>query len=198
LGDATLIVGRDGANTVLIQKFKSGSNTDETSVTADSQTLKPISSKRVVESSEDREEVSVTYTEAGALIQQGDRQSGLSVPEHAYDNDESLFLWRTIDFRPDYLASYVTIIANRRSRQTVELRVVGREMVTVPAGQFQAWRLEIRTANARQTAWYSDTPGRQLLKYNNDRGMIFELTSPIVLTSRDSRDPLPALPSPGG
>ena len=44
-----------------------------------------------------------------AVIKAGERQSGLSVPEHSYDNDSSLFLWRTIDFREGYEARYITI-----------------------------------------------------------------------------------------
>jgi len=101
----------------------------------------------------------------------------MSVPEHSYDNDSSLWLWRTIDFKEDYESAYITLITNRRSRQTVVLAVTGKESVTVPAGTFDAWRLEVRTANARQVAWIADTPRRTLLKYDNDRDLIFELTS---------------------
>jgi hypothetical protein len=170
----TFTVTRQGAQTVLTQSYVSGGNTDETSVTVDSQTLKPISSRRVIEGT-DEQTIEVTYTEQGALIRQGERQSGLSVPEHAYDNDTSLFLWRTIDFREGYTARYVTIITNRRSRQDVDLTVTGRESVSVPAGQFNAWRLEIKPENARQVAWFADTPERTLLKYDNDRGTVWEL-----------------------
>jgi hypothetical protein len=99
------------------------------------------------------------------------------VPEHAYDNDTSLFLWRTLPFADGYEASYVTIITNRRNRQDVVLNVRGKETVTVPAGTFECWRLEISTENARQIAWYADTPSRPLVKYDNDRAVIFELTS---------------------
>jgi hypothetical protein len=175
-----LSVEVQGAETVLSQSYQSGPNSDEVSVVVDSQTLRPKSSQRIIDSSDDAndETIEVTYTEEGAVIKQGERQSGLSVPEHSYDNDTSLFLWRTIDFREGYVARYVTIITNRRSRQTVELRVTGREQVTVPAGQFNAWRVEIESSNADQVAWYADTPVRPLVKYDNDRGSIFELTTP--------------------
>jgi hypothetical protein len=139
--------------------------------------LKPDTGRREIVTRDGTEVVEVTYTEEGALIKQGERQSGLSVPEHAYDNDTSLFLWRTLAFQADYEASYVTIITNRRSRQTVNLVVRGKESVTVPAGQFDAWRLEIRSSNARQVAWFADTATRPLVRYDNDRGVIFELTS---------------------
>jgi hypothetical protein len=174
----TLSVRVEGAQTRLSQRYASGANRDEIDVLVDSTTLKPISSRRVITEANDEETLEVTYTEEGALIRQGERQSGLSVPEHAYDNDSSLFLWRTIDFREGYEARYITIITNRRSRQTIELKVTGKEEVTVPAGTFTAWRVEIEGANANQVAWYADTPARTLVKYDNDRGTIFELKAP--------------------
>lgn len=166
-----------GSQTTLVQQYRSGANSDEITVVVDSATLKPQSSKRVIQGSDGDETVEVTYTEQGAVIKQGDKQSGLSVPEHSYDNDSSLFLWRTIDFREGYVGRYTAIITNRRTRQTVELRVTGKEQVTVPAGTFTAWRLEVTSANAEQVAWYADTPARTLVKYDNDRGTVFELQS---------------------
>ena len=175
LGSHVLTVDVQGATTVLGQDFRSATNTDETRVTADSSSLKPIAAEREIVTPNGTETIEVTYTEQGALIRQGERQSGLSVPEHAYDNDSSLFLWRTIPFTTGYEAAYTTIITNRRSRQTVELNVTMRETVRVPAGEFTAWRLEIKTSNASQTAWYADTPTRPLVRYDNDNGVIFEL-----------------------
>jgi len=97
------------------------------------------------------------------------------VPDFAYDNDTSLFLWRSLPYEVGWEGTYITIITNRRSRQRVHLAAVRREIVSIAAGQFSAWRLEIRTSNARQIAWYADTPRHELLRYDNDRGLIFEL-----------------------
>jgi hypothetical protein len=127
----------------------------------------------------DEERIDVEYTADGARITQNedeDTTTGLSVPEYSYDNDTSLFLWRTLPFEEGYEGSYTTIITNHRARQKVNLSVTGIESVTVPAGTFEAWRLEITTSNARQIAWYATTPDRKLLRYDNDRNVIFELT----------------------
>ncbi len=171
----TFTIAVAGGETSLKQLYASGANSDETTVIVDSGSLKPMSSNRVILGSGSDQTIEATYTEDGVIIKQGDKQSGLSVPEHSYDNDSSLFLWRTIDFTDGYEARYVTIITNRRSRQTVHLNVMGKEQVTVPAGQFNAWRLEVRTSNAKQVAWLADTPARTLLKYDNDRGVTWEL-----------------------
>ena len=175
IGRATLTVDVRNGRTALSQQFRSDAGSDETSVVVDSRTLKPASARREIVSPDETEVLEVSYTEDGALIKQGERQSGLAVPEHAYDNDTSLFLWRTLPFAAGYEARYVTIITNRRSRDTVTLRVTGRESVSIPAGTFDAWRLEISASNARQIAWYADTASRPLLKYDNDRGTIFAL-----------------------
>lgn len=167
----------EGNNTALIQSYRSETTTDDIKVVVDAKTLKPISSTRTIVDKNDQETIEVTYGDEGALIEQGDRQSGLSVPAHSYDNDSSLFLWRTLPFAEGYEASYTTIISNRRSRQQVVLRVTGKESVTVPAGSFDAWRLEITTSNARQLAWFSTDAARVLLRYDNDRNVIFELMS---------------------
>jgi hypothetical protein len=166
-----------GDGTTLSQRFVSETTTDSIDVIVDSDSLKPISSVRTIENEnpDDEDLIEVTYTEAGATVKVGDRQTGLSVPEHSYDNDTSLFLWRTLPFAEGYEASYTTIITNRRSRQEVVLSVTRKETVTVPAGTFDCWRLEIATANARQVAWYADTPTRPLIRYDNDRDVIFEL-----------------------
>jgi hypothetical protein len=165
--------------TTLRQRFESETTEDSIDVVVDNGTLKPISSRREIinDNPDDEELIEVTYTEAGASVTIGDRQTGLSVPEHAYDNDSSLFLWRTLPFAEGYEGSYVTVITNRRSRQDVVLSVPRKETVTVPAGTFDCWRLEIATENARQVAWYADTPTRPLIRYDNDRDVIFELTS---------------------
>ncbi len=179
LAVGVLTVEVNQGETTLRQRFESETTVDSIDVVVDSRTIKPLSSVRKIENDnpDDEDLIEVTYTEAGATVKVGGRQTGLSVPEHAYDNDSSLFLWRTLPFAVGYEASYVTLITNRRTRQEVYLRVARKETVTVPAGTFEAWRVEIATANARQVAWYADTPARTLIRYDNDRNLIFELTS---------------------
>jgi hypothetical protein len=179
VAEGVLLIDVIDDRTNLAQSFGNAAETtrDDSTANVDSRTLKPFSSVRRIVNDGEEATVEATYTTDGVLIKQGDKQSGLSVPEHAYDNDTSLFLWRTIPFAEGYKASYITIITNRRSRQKVTLEVTGKETVRVPAGEFQAWRLEIKTTNAKQVAWYADTPARPLVRYDNDRGLFFELAS---------------------
>jgi hypothetical protein len=175
-------IATTGNETTLTTRYESpNGNSDTTTVVVDAATLKPVSSLREIQNDnpDDEDRITVAYTDDGATIStgDGDKQSGMSVDEHSYDNDTSLFLWRTIAFAEGYESSYITVITNRRDDQQVVLRVTGKETITVPAGQFDAWRLEVVTSNARQVAWFADTPEKPMVRYDNDRETVFELTS---------------------
>jgi hypothetical protein len=175
VGKTTLSIAASGSNIELSQNFANDTATDVSTVVVDATTLKPVSATRKIKNSKDERELVVTYSKDGALIKDGDKQSGISVPEHAYDNDSSLFIWRTLPFAEGYQGKYVTIITNQRTKQEVTLKVVRKETVRVPAGEFTAWRLEIAADGANQVAWIADTATKPLVRYDNDRGLIFEL-----------------------
>jgi len=175
VGRTTMTVGNTGGNVELTQSFESDTATDTSTVVVDPGRLTPLSATRKIKNPKDERELVVTYSNAGALIKDGDKQSGISVPEHAYDNDASLFIWRTLPFAEGYQAKYVTMITNQRTKQDVTLKVTRKETVRVPAGEFTAWRLEINAEDANQVAWIADTPARPLVRYDNDHGLIFEL-----------------------
>jgi hypothetical protein len=175
VGKTTLSVSTSGSNVELVQDFANDTATDVSTVVADSTTLKPVSATRKIKNPKDTRELVTTYSKDGALIKDGDKQSGISVPEHAYDNDASLVIWRTLAFAEGYQAKYITIITNQRTKQEVTLKVTRKETVRVPAGEFTAWRLEIAADEANQVAWIADTPSRPLVRYDNDHGLIFEL-----------------------
>ena len=146
-------------------------------VLVDATTLKPISVRREIS----RQATTVTgeYDSEEGIIRitiidkDGDeRPVPLRLEEHYYDNESSLFLWRTIRFEEGYEASYYSVLANQRSHKLVTVRVAGTEEVTVPAGTFQTWRVEIRFDGTKQVAWYADTPERTLVQYDNSRQLM--------------------------
>ncbi len=156
-------------------------DTDDVVVLVDAETLKPLSVRReislqakTVTGEYDSEEGIVRIT---IIDKDGDeRPVPLRLEEHYYDNESSLFLWRTIPFEEGYEASYYSVLANQRSQDLITVRVAGTEEVTVPAGTFQTWRVEIRFRSTKQVAWYADTPERTLVQYDNSR-QIMQLTS---------------------
>jgi hypothetical protein len=182
-GSGALTVSRRGDQFELSLRFEDDEgNSDESAVLVDAGTLKPASVRRervidgeteAIEGAYDAEAEVLTITE---LSDGDDRTVPLRLEGDYYDNESSLFLWRTIDFADGYEASYRAVIAAQNTQHTVNLFVRGKEQVTVPAGTFECWRLEIEASGRRQTAWFADTPERPLVKYDNSF-QVFELTS---------------------
>ncbi len=183
-GQGVLSVTRQGDQFELFLGFEGGGETDESVVLVDAATLKPIFVRRELHGDENKAfEAQYDTVEKVVRVVEIEDSDERTVPrrldkEHYYDNESSLFLWRTIDFQEGYKATYYSVLSNQGGTQhTVSLRVAGKERVAVPAGVFQAWRLEIRFGDRRQVAWYADTPERPLVQYDNDFNSILQLTA---------------------
>ena len=182
-GSGVLTVARQDGRFELRLRFEGDeTNIDNSTVLVDAETLKPISIHRERVIDNDTETLDATYDNVEGVVNikatsGGDeRKIPVRLKENSYDNDSSLYLWRTIDFQEGYEAAYRTVVTGGGVLQVVRLKVTGKESVTVPAGTFQAWRLEIRAADRKQIAWFADTPQRPLVQYDNSR-QLFQLTA---------------------
>lgn len=188
-GQSTISIANDGDAVVLTQHAEDDQgNTDESVVRADPMTLKPISDvhtvtdsteKRVAEASYEGTDQDCsakrvvrikqsTYMPPDEANPDSTRSNPLCVPEHAYDNDSSLFIWRTIKFEKDYTVTYTTVFSNRRDTQNVTLRVAKQEKLQTPAGEFDTWRVELTADQVSQTAWFATTDDHKLIGYQNE------------------------------
>ena len=180
-GRGTLsVVDRDGQYELTLS-FESEGDTDEAVVLVDAETLKPVTVRRerfidgeraLIEGEYDAVEEVLTIVE----ISEDDEERivPLRLEENYYDNESSLFLWRTLPFSEGYQATYRSVLASQNAQHDVSLIVIGIEQVTVPAGTFEAWRVEINADSRRQIAWFADTPERWLVQYDNSV-QIFQL-----------------------
>lgn len=172
IGRGLLRIRRDGESYRLEQEFRQGANSDQSLVIVDPSSLRPRSSQRVI-TNQDPQTARATYTGATVriMINRAGRvqERELQLPENAYDNDTSLFLWRALPFDVGYGATYTSVVALTASRPVVSVRVLRRETIDVPAGQFETWRVEIEAGRSRQTAWYSTDVRHHLVKYDNGR-----------------------------
>jgi hypothetical protein len=179
-GTGVLRIDQEDGRFRLSQHYQNPDFDDRSSVLVDSQTLKPIEGERVITGEDGVLRIEVHYAGGIAEIERVATEEGkdeerridrLDVPEHAYDVGASLFLWRTIPMQVDYRVAYrsmATAVIGKSQENRVTLRVLHQETVEVPAGIFQAWRLEIRApGGVRQTAWYSADSARYLLKYDD-------------------------------
>jgi hypothetical protein len=199
-GTTTLTVTQDGSAYVLTQDSRGNNATSDISaVRVDGSTLKPLSAQRTITQSNLKTVLDVTYSDiskdkcdAGRQVRitqsaykppdepKPDSQRTITkcVPEHTYDVDSSLFVWRSIDFKKGATVTYNSMATNRGENHLVTLIVQNEEKVTVPAGTFDAWRVEVASEQSRQRAWFATTPDHRLLQYVNNQGQSFQLQSP--------------------
>ncbi|MDP2673502.1 MAG: DUF3108 domain-containing protein [Dehalococcoidia bacterium] len=182
-GSGILTIDSEGGRVTFRQAFESENFKDETEASADSATMEPQSVQRVIDGPDGERRWEVLYEGGVAKVVQhsedDERQDNLSVPTRSYDSWTDVFLWRTMGFRDGYEASYSDVLSATLARPQVisqTVRVKGKETVVVPAGTFEAWRLEIRSDDGSQEAWYADTATRPLVRYDNG-SLMFELLS---------------------
>ncbi len=101
-------------------------------------------------------------------------------PDPGYYDDESL-LWlvRGMDLREGYEVSYQNVNAGTGQTFPVDLKVEGQETVRVPAGEFTAWKVRVRTASVTQFVWVEAEGSRRLVKARIEgiEDVIYELTA---------------------
>ena len=184
-GTGTLTVERQGDRYQLTLSFINDENSDVSTVIVDDESLQPFSVRRErvidgetegVEGEYDRDEKVIRVVEFTG--DDDPREVPRRLDEEVYyDNESSIFIWRTIRFEEGYEAKYNTVLVNQGGAlREIRLRVIGKEEVTVPAGTFLAWRVDINAADVEQVAFFADTPQHQLLFYDNSL-QIFQLTS---------------------
>jgi hypothetical protein len=182
-GSGILRIESDDGETTFTQEFESEEFRDEVVAVADAQTLRARSVQRVIEGPEGPRRWEVEYRDGTALVlqrsEEDERRDEVSAPTHSYDSWTDIFLWRTIDFREGYETAYTDVLSATLAEPQVisqTLEVTGRETVEVPAGSFDAWRLEIRSGGGKQKAWFADDEARTLVRYDNGN-LVFELLS---------------------
>jgi hypothetical protein len=205
IGRTTLSIDRDGDRLLLTQRSSDDDgNIDESVVTVDAETLKPIRASKSITDEDQRnaaescyeseggeqcpdEKLDAAECDSGIIVGIEEhvfdpideatpdvpRRAPLCVPEHSYDNDSSLFIWRTIPFEEGYLANYTTIITGARRKQTVRIEVLDRVTET-PIGDYDAWLVDIAADGKTQRAWFSAEDDHRLLAYQNG-SFTFEL-----------------------
>ena len=182
-GSAILRIDVENGEVTFAQEFEGGDFRDEITTVADAETLQATSLTRVITGPDGERRWQVEYDGHKAVVLQrtedDERRDEVAAPTGSYDSWTDLFLWRTIDFREGYEATYSDILSATLAKPQVisqTLRVTGKDEVEVPAGVFTAWRVEVRSSAGEQTAWYADRAARPLVRYDNG-SQVFELLS---------------------
>lgn len=183
LGTGTLRVERDGDTYRLSQEYRSPTDTDQLTSVVRVEDMKPVSFERKASRDGDVRGVEATYTETQVLATftgGGSRDRTRDRPEHAYDNESFLFVWRAMPLEDDFAARVVGVAFDVLGRSIVTpvatVRVVHQETVEVPAGTFEAWRVEALTGGNTVVAWIAVDAPHHLVKYDSGRDVVYELT----------------------
>ena len=184
-GTGALTLRDAGDTLVLGQEFEIPEEeiTDTIVAEVEADTLEPRRVERVIDGPEGERRCEASYAQNTVTVEQrageDERTDTLSVPVPHYDSWSDLFLWRTIEFFEGQELKYVDVLSCSLAKPdvlSVVLKVKEKEDVVVPAGTFQAWRLEIRSGGRTQKAWYADDERRTLVRYDNG-DLVFELES---------------------
>lgn len=185
-GRGVLTVRRDGDRVRLEQRYEGAAqqagakpNTDASSVLVGAADLRPVEMQRTVDGQDASHAYRAVYATDGKSVEvaaDGGKPKSLPLGEVFYDNESALWLWRTLPLAEGYRERYISIDAVARTRQTVDLQVTGTQTVEVPAGTFQAWRLQVRSGRATRVAWVNVQAPHEIVQWDNG-AQVFRLES---------------------
>ncbi len=102
-----------------------------------------------------------------AKVRGQDQTATVKLPAPPYfDNEQFVTTLRALPLAEGFQTVLNDIVSKNGAKTQLTAAVTGRETVTVPAGTFDCWIVELRGANQR--AWIAAAPPRQLVKYTND------------------------------
>jgi len=180
VGGGEMEIFRRDSRFVFSQRYRVGEFRDEIRIEVDARTLKPVSESRTLNTTKGKITLDTRYEDGKLSIElntpEGPKSATMTVPEDAYDNDEVLFLFRTLPFREGYSTSYTHVIPINALKPKATVKVLSREKVSTPGGEFEAWKLEVKVGVQKQYIWYAVEKPHLLVKYDNGQ-LIFLLKS---------------------
>ena len=185
VGTGAFTTDRDGDTWVLTQSYEDldGVVVDESRVVVDATTLQPRSTERTLTRGDEVERVTAVYEldAAGnrtvrATHTRGNdkRQRILELNEHDYEDQSSLWLWRTLALGEGLDVRYTTVDPREGGRVTANVIQVDRQTVETPGLTYDTWVLQIRTGRETVNVWVHVNPPHQIVRFDNGR-LFFEL-----------------------
>jgi len=163
---------------------------DDGLVEADAETLIPVRSERVLVNADSGKRTTFvgTYGETVATLayERADIDSGVieeerstdrdlpepdeASPDPGYYDDESLFwLVRGIPLEEGWEGAYHNVNLGVGRIFVAEVLVDRRERAVVPAGEFDTWRIRVRTASVTQLVWIEVAAPHRMIKAEIER-----------------------------
>jgi hypothetical protein len=135
------------------------------------QTLAPVSEQKTIKTANSTVQLETEYANGqvtiSANVDGNSRSASIDVPANAIDNDQLLMTLRALPFAEGYSVQYVVIVTQNALKVDTTFTVQATEVVTVPAGSFESWPVEISAGQTHQTAWYQVAAPHMLVQYDN-------------------------------
>ena len=180
LGSATISIIQYGDTWVLTDHEVVNNSPDDIKLTVSADNLKPLAEERTLvipaggSIPEGTWKISATFGEDKLTVEaetpnghQGPAE--VKLPEDAFANDEVLFLLlRALPFAEGYTTHFTDVILWPNVQMPrLTITVIGKETIEVPAGSFEAWKVEVSVAGSKQQFWYAIEKPNLLVKYDN-------------------------------
>jgi len=189
VGTGTFTTDRDDDTWVLTQTYTDtdGVTVDESRVVVDATTLQPHSTERVIVRNGETEVVTGAYetdADGGRTVQTsrvvhsrdgGERERTIDINAYDYEDQSSLWLWRTLALGEGLDARYTTVDPREGGRVTANVVQIDRQMLETPFGlTYDTWVLQIRTGRETVNVWVHVDAPHEVVRFDNGR-LFFEL-----------------------
>ena len=171
LGSEEILFAKDGEAWVLTVADKIPPLEQTSKVRIDAATLKPLGGDKTIRSQGTDVTIKTAYAggklQIDAVVNGENRSANTAVPANALDNDQLLMTLRAAPFAEGYRARLVTVVPGNATKVNTTVTVKGKETVQVPAGSFEAWRVELDFGQVKQSAWYQVEAPHEMVQYDN-------------------------------
>lgn len=174
-----LSVESRGSHTVLITDQEGSEFHERATVFTDPYTLIPTRTEFERESAEGHVSYVAEYGSEDVMIKAsipgGHEEAAMKLPARPfYDNEQLVMVIRALPLYGNFRGTLKSVLTRAGAQDKVILRVCGRESISVPAGHFETWKVDI--AGTDQSAWIAVAPPHQLVRYENRKaGILSEL-----------------------
>lgn len=144
-----------------------GRYTDDSTAIVDSQTLRPLNATRTTSDTQKgtRTTFSSTYSATEVKFRADDngtlhganrdlpKPSDKSPDPGYYDDVEFMWLMRGVTLQKGWEGAYIDVNAGTGGLVTARIKVDDQEKVTVPAGTYTTWKVQLSTSSVTQFFW---------------------------------------------
>jgi hypothetical protein len=171
IGTSTITITQQTTNWIIKEVDLIAQEDQTIEMTINGETLKAVGEQKTIKTPGNDISLSSVYSagkvDITADVNGTQKTASVDVPQNAVDNDQLLMSLRALPFSEGYKATYVIINTMNATLTNGNFTVQPQETVTVPAGSFNTWKVEMNFGQTTQYAWYEVDSPHTLVKYDN-------------------------------